>query len=305
MVDLRGAKWWVRHLSQQAFPKATLALLANRTWVLEPEVALVPLLSRRKGVAVDAGANKGVYLFHMSRHFDRVVAFEPLPEMAAYLSKAAPGNARVEGVALSSAAGRAHLCLPHGFNELGSLEPREVWSESSAIDDYDVALATLDSYALRDVALIKIDVEGHELAVLEGARETIARFKPSLLVEIEDRHHAGAIARCRALLEGWGYAGYFLDGLAVRAMSEFDLERDQNPAQIVNSVKCGRYINNFMFFERREAAERVGAIEMALSGAGGIDMRDVLVPAGGVTAGQRLRGSWRAARDLMTAQSGR
>jgi FkbM family methyltransferase len=48
-----------------------------------------------------------------------------------------------------------------------------------------VMLATLDSYGLDDVCLVKIDVEGHELAVLKGAAETLERSKwPPLLVEV-------------------------------------------------------------------------------------------------------------------------
>ncbi len=62
---------------------------------MEPEVAVLALLSSRKSVAVDAGANKGVYLFHLSRIFERVVAFEPLPPLATYLCRAAPANTEV------------------------------------------------------------------------------------------------------------------------------------------------------------------------------------------------------------------
>ena len=252
---MRQLKWWLRSQGQKFFPKLTLAALAHRTWVLEPEVALVGLLSRKKGLAVDAGANKGVYLYHLSRHYRSVMGFEPLPMLAGYLRQAAPANAKVHGLALSDSAGAATLRLPRGYNELGSLESHtaETWTTSEPVEEHEVELRTLDSFALDDVALLKIDVEGHELAVLEGASETISRCKPTILVEVEERHRAGGVARLRAYLEDLGYAGYFLDGLALRSVREFVVEKDQNLSSLSQSVKVDRYINNFIYFDQREA----------------------------------------------------
>lgn len=299
-------KWWVRGVAQSLFPKATLALLANRTWVLEPEVALVPLLSKRKGVAVDAGANKGVYLFHLARHFQRVVAFEPLPVLASYLKRAAPTNVRVEDCALSNTTGHATIRLPRGFNELGSLEAHTVesWTAAGPLEEHDVALKPLDDIGLREVGLIKIDVEGHEMAVLEGARATIARCRPTLLIEVEERHNSGAVARVRAYLEALGFAGFYLDGLEVKPISSFDAARDQDLAQLESSVKVGRYINNFLFFDRREAAERVAVIETALSRSrsSGLELADALRPGHRAGARERVAGPLRAARDLLVPQ---
>ena len=133
-------KWKLREAAQRLFPRTTLAVLAHGTWVLEPEVALLPLLSKRKGMAVDAGANKGVYLFHLSKHFESVFAFEPLPAMAEYLKRAAPANARVEAAALSSKTGQAQLRLPRGFNELGTLNAQSPSQWGAEVEVHDVAL---------------------------------------------------------------------------------------------------------------------------------------------------------------------
>lgn len=282
------------------FPRFTLALLAHRTWVLEPEVALVPLLSRRKGVAVDAGANKGVFLYHLSRTYQRVYGFEPLPQLASYLKKAAPANVTIHGAALSNAPGTATLRLPRGFIELGSLESHtsETWTTDAPIEEHDVELKTLDSLGLRDVALMKIDVEGHELAVLEGANETISRYRPTVLVEVEERHREGGVARIRSYLEDLGYAGFYLDGLTMRPISAFDVTRDQDLASLKNSVKVGRYINNFIYFDRRESAERVAVTEAALERGTGVELISILQPGHGATVWQRIAGPLRAARDM-------
>ena len=277
-----------------------MALLAHRTWVLEPEIALVPLLSRRKGVAVDAGANKGVFLYHLSRSYQRVYGFEPLPQLASYLKEAAPANVTIHGAALSNAPGTATLRLPRGFIELGSLESHtsETWTTEAPIEEHDVELKTLDSLGLRDVALMKIDVEGHELAVLEGAHETISRYRPTVLVEVEERHREGGVARIRSYLEHLGYAGFYLDGMTMRPISTFDVSRDQDLASLESSVKVGRYINNFIYFDRRESAERVFFIEAALQRGTGLELISILQPGHGATLWQRVAGPLRAARDM-------
>lgn len=302
---MRRLKWWVRGLGQRLFPRTTLAILANRTWLLEPEIALLPLLTDRKGVAVDAGANKGVYLFHLSRIFQRVLAFEPLPDMAAYLKKAAPRNVRVEPRALSNSAGHATLRLPRGYNELASLEPHTGdpdWNSTSQIVEHDVELAPLDALGVRDVNLIKIDVEGHELSVLEGARGTLLRCRPALLIEVEERHNANGVARVEGYLKALGYQGFFLDGGALKPIASFDRMRDQNRAALENSVRVARYINNFIFFQGREAAERVAIIEAALARGQQIRTRadvDAGVPVG---AREKLLNSFRAARDAFSVR---
>lgn len=297
---MRRIKWWLRGISQKAFPRLTLALLANRTWVLEPEVALVSLLSRRKGVAVDAGVNKGVYLYHLSRHFHKVIGFEPLPMLASYLRKAAPANASVHQAALSNAPGTATLRLPKGFIELGSLEHHtsETWTTEGEVEEHVVKLDTLDSLALDDVALLKIDVEGHELSVLEGATDTIERCLPTVLVEVEERHREGGVARIRSFLEERGYKGYYLDGLSLKPVSAFDLVRDQNIKSLENSEKVGRYINNFIYFPQHEVLGRVATIDEALAGRSGIELAAALDPDHTVTIREKILGPVRAARDM-------
>ena len=263
---MRKVKWWVRGLGQRVAPRLTFALLANRSWLHEPEIALLPLLGGSNGLAVDVGANKGVYLYHLCRQFQRVVAFEPLPQMASFLAGAAPPNAEVRRVALSDRVGEAEIRLPRGFNELASLERGNLGEVPDAeVEIHPTPLATLDSLELGPVGLVKIDVEGHELAVLDGARRTLARSRPTILIEVEERHRAGSIAAVRALLDGLGYEGYFLDGARLRPIAEFDSARDQSPAAIVGSVKTGRYINNFIYLDRRLAAERAAHVNRHLA----------------------------------------
>jgi Methyltransferase FkbM domain len=114
-----------------------------------------------------------------------------------------------------------------------------------------VPVKRLDDLHLDDIGLVKIDVEGHELAVLRGAADTLRRNRPTIVVEAEERHHPHAVAAITELLSGFGYAGYFeIDGTR-RSVDEFDAAQYQNPANVgdwtdVWAVR-GIYVNDFVF----------------------------------------------------------
>jgi hypothetical protein len=108
-------------------------------------------------------------------------------------------------------------------------------------------LRTLDSYALEDVGFVKIDVEGHELAALRGAEQTLRRCRPLVLVEVEDRHRPDAVSSVRAFMATMGYEGwFFLDGV-LTPIDRFDVARHQDPKNLSGGRKLGVYVNNFVF----------------------------------------------------------
>lgn len=254
---MRRIKWMIRGLGQRLAPQLTLAVLARRSWLHEPEIVLLPHLADARTTAIDAGANKGIYTHHLRRRYARVVAFEPLPQMARALARAAP-RAEVHQIALSDQHGTARLTLPVGFNELGSIETavKSQTAVAGPLEAHDVTVKPLDSFAFDNVGLLKIDVEGHELAVLDGARGLIASCKPTVLVEVEERHRVGNVDAVRRYFDGHDYEGFYLDGHRFRSLRDFDLVRDQPAAAVVGAVKTSRYINNFIFIHRDRAQER-------------------------------------------------
>jgi hypothetical protein len=66
--------------------------------------------------------------------------------------------------------------------------------------------------SFQDVSFIKIDVEGHELSVLEGGVRTIANNRPVLWVEIEQRHLSRPMSDVFEFIKSLGYDGGFYDG---------------------------------------------------------------------------------------------
>lgn len=228
----------------------------TRLWVAhelrsgEPELRVLGSLLARGTVFVDIGANAGIYSQVALRHGCRVVAFEPVPVEAERLRRTLGLGADVHEVALSDRAGRAELHIP-------CIADREVTTRSSLGEDSDlvestgvriiqVELATLDSFALRQVGFIKVDVEGHELAVLEGAAGTIGRCRPRVLVEVEESRTPGNLANIGAFFEAMDYRGRFYDRSSWQPIDRFDVTVHQAERPGYGG-SAGSYINNLLW----------------------------------------------------------
>ena len=122
-------------------------------------------------LAVDVGAHVGFMSHHMKKHFRRVVAFEPEPDNFECLLKNVPGI-EAHNVALGAVGG------------MGSLQNPKVTNSGAWEVTYgqgDVRVFPLDDFGLVP-DLIKIDVQGRTVAVLDGAGATL-RHHPVVLVE--------------------------------------------------------------------------------------------------------------------------
>jgi FkbM family methyltransferase len=174
-----------------------------------------------------------------------VEAFEPQASCVEVIRAYGSSRINVHVVALGARAGELTLNIPvrdgNPERSLASFRAAE-----GDVTRLIVPIKKLDDYGFTDVTMIKIDVEGFESDVIEGARETIEREKPLLLVEIEQRHlGATPIERVFERLESFGYRGSFFSNGQVRPIAEFSVERDQ--LANVAAVHDPRYINNFVF----------------------------------------------------------
>jgi FkbM family methyltransferase len=173
----------------------------------EPELGWLPRLCRRDSTVVDVGANFGMYTYWLSSLADRCVAFEPIPKLAAALARGFGSRIELHNVALSDADGVAELTVPNVSPGLSSIEPRNRITADPTAVRYTVPKRRLDDFELGDVSFVKIDVEGHEEAVLRGAARLLAAQRPTLLLELEDRHSPGCVERVAAMLLAQGFAG--------------------------------------------------------------------------------------------------
>jgi FkbM family methyltransferase len=135
---------------------------------------------------VDVGANRGQVLREAVRVAPRGahIAFEPIPALAEQVRRTFP---RVDCRSLAIGARRELAQFCH-FRKLdgwsGLRRSREISDERGDPELIDVQVSTLDE-ELADVApaVLKIDVEGAELEVLEGGRELLARARPLVIFE--------------------------------------------------------------------------------------------------------------------------
>jgi len=219
---------------------------------LEEEMDLIESLSRRDGLAIDIGANLGFYSLRLSRCNRQVEAFEPNPACLKPLRAYRGHNIRIHPMALSSRSATATLNVPrdkglHGFGSLNRLDALEA-------DAVPVSTARLDDFAFTGVSLVKIDVEGHEREVIRGARETLLRERPNLLVEIEQRHLPVPIREVFEEIESLGCHGAFWMNRSYHPLSAFSCETHQSEAAMGRPGY--KYVNNFVFRFGMEPSRR-------------------------------------------------
>lgn len=144
----------------------------------------------RRGVAIDVGAHVGLLTRHLAERFDKVLAFEPNPETFACLRANTKHLANVETHNL--AVGEVNGPVAIDTAALANSGDRQIVPGAAA----NAEMITLDSLALQNVGLIKIDVQGYEAFVIEGAMTTLQTWRPMLIVEEED---AGKLRNCFGL----------------------------------------------------------------------------------------------------------
>lgn len=164
------------------------AMRRSGGWYERHLTRLLPRLLPQDGVALDIGANAGAIALSMAHLVPRgeVIAFEAAPANAdrlqANVARTAMANVRVERIALYDR--RCELALSYLDEHSGGAS---VSTEPQAAATTRIAAITLDDWAdahgLTRVDLVKLDVEGSEVRVLRGARATLARFRPALVVE--------------------------------------------------------------------------------------------------------------------------
>ncbi len=135
----------------------------------------------------DVGAHVGTWAIRATRTFRRVVAIEPHPVFNRILRTTVAIN-NLHNISVVSA------ILSNESDEAPNLS-------KSRRTDIRVPIRTLDSFGLKPT-LIKIDTEGSELHVLQGATQTLRR-KPAMVVET---HSPEALATSRQFVESQGYS---------------------------------------------------------------------------------------------------
>jgi FkbM family methyltransferase len=154
-----------------------------------PEASLIAWAKQLiKGDFVDIGAHVGTYSLSYAPHCGKVYAFEPqrmtFYRLCAGIIMNRCTNVYAHNVALVGPDSPITMELKIISDDGGGSSVMSLPTNKQPLGTERVECRTLDSYELINVGLIKIDVEGAELEVLKGAKKTLARCHPKLLVEV-------------------------------------------------------------------------------------------------------------------------
>ena len=214
---------------------------------IDPEMFLIEKIIIKKRRFVDIGANVGIYTYYFSDKFSAINAFEPLEDITYRIKSLNKSNISVHNKALSNKKGKLKFYIPiiNGLTvpPLASLEKKKEPFKKKIVD-----VVTLDEFNFKNVDLIKIDVEGHEYFVLEGAIKTIKKYKPIIICEIEKRHSSTSLNKIIKLLKKLNYEGVFLNENKINLINTFNYNIHQKP--FLNDVENKQYVNNFIFYHK-------------------------------------------------------
>lgn len=147
-----------------------------------------------KRTFIDVGANVGIWSFHLADKFQQTISYEPSKQNLECLKANIQNMTEIREKAIANFIGEAE------FHQAGKNCGDGKLCRDGIKSSYSVPVVTLDSENLRDVDLIKIDVQGWEFEVLEGAVNLIRRDQPWIIFEVNQD-----IDKCCDLMEGLNY----------------------------------------------------------------------------------------------------
>jgi len=184
-VRIKGG-WFTQNLD-----KSTVYHLLNSYSKMERLVMALP--SQLKGVAIDGGANNGLFSFLLNKRFPEtsIFAFEPSDILLPFLKKNLEGErVEIRKEALAEKDGEISFFFSEDADQIGSLHRENVAEfekDPSRIGVKQVAAAALDSFirekGIEKIGVLKLDVQGGELSVLKGAQKAL-EITDHLLIEI-------------------------------------------------------------------------------------------------------------------------
>ena len=215
----------------------------------EKELSIVDHFKDKSKDAIDVGVYRGVYSYKLSKEFNRIHSFEPnpllYPYLNRYLTKIIP-NMTLYNYALSNKNELTNLKIPHrgksifknNFEEIYKLGCATIHENNNfeKFKNYEVECKKLDDVIKdKEISFIKIDVEGHELSVIEGANNIINKYKPTLLVEIEEKHTKRPVINTINKIKDFGYKVYFFKNNQIKEIVENDIPNEERNFIFINS----------------------------------------------------------------------
>lgn len=193
MIEVNG--WWLPNEKDHFVERSDKFLPKKGYQHPQRKISLKDLKNKR--TAIDVGAHVGLWSKTLVKHFERVIAFEPVTEYIECLKKnVEDNNLEIIQAAVGESIGKCGL---HFYeNNTG---------KTYRINGDTVDLVTIDSFNFENIDYIKIDVEGFEYEVLIGAQSSIEKYHPRIVIEQKILEHTKEQDQYKAskLLNDWGY----------------------------------------------------------------------------------------------------
>ncbi len=219
----------------------------------DAELLLLEFFINPNSIFFDIGANKGEYAYYAEKLMNtkNIYLFEPEKKLNKQL-KAIFKECQIFAIALSDTKGTHQFKIPiiNGVldNCLSSLEVENKEDNETEAIIYEVKTDTLDNFTKEKVIfpdLIKIDVEGHELSVLKGAENYITQHHPTLIIEIEQRHHKNI--EIDSVFESFKNKGYNCYYYSKKQAQLFPYKNKTHLTNTKDHFGKIDYINNYIF----------------------------------------------------------
>ena len=198
----------------------------------EKELYIVDHFKDKSKDAIDVGVYRGVYSYKLSKGFNQIHSFEPnpllYPYLNRYLTKIIP-NMTLYNYALSNKNELTNLKIPYRGKSIFK-------NNIEKFNNYEVECKKLDDVIKdKEISFIKIDVEGHELSVIEGANNIINKYKPTLLVEIEEKHTKKPVLNTINKIKKFGYKVYFFKNNQIKEIIEHNIPDEERNFIFISS----------------------------------------------------------------------
>jgi FkbM family methyltransferase len=222
-----------------SYASALIRFLSRWSFFVENEIAALDSVVEPGGVCIDAGASYGSYTYALAGRAASVHSVEPMPASVRGLSffrrLLNATTVHVHRAALSDTTGTARMSQPRrygifsvntrSFLTAGAHDPGAN-AEFSGERLVQTPVVTIDKIradaGIVRISFVKADVEGNELAVLRGARDTLERDHPAVMLEIEQRHLDKYGVRAESIVDFMAALGYRMHVLERRAWRPAD-----------------------------------------------------------------------------------
>lgn len=156
----------------------------------------------KKGVALDVGANVGLWTKDLCNHFNKVIAFEPVDKFRECLARnVAASNLEIKTCALGAEDTMINMIVTTENTGHSHVD-------ASSHGNGSIPMFKLDSLDLEPFDYMKIDCEGYEYNILVGAEQTIKKYRPVVVVEQKLHKDTGRTEnnqyQAAELLKSWG-----------------------------------------------------------------------------------------------------